>query len=128
MKNSIKITALLVLASTGLFAATTVKTAGTVVPSTNEVITFSSLPSHKGIEVKVEGSAASKAIVMIYDKDKNVIYKDALPAYKKMEKGYILTQLENGDYTIEVTANKQVATKEIHVYDEDRTRVFIVKQ
>jgi hypothetical protein len=128
MKNSIKITALLVLASTGLFAATTVKTTGTVVPSTKEVITFSSLPSHKGIEVKVEGSEASKAIVMIYDQDKNVIYKDALPAFKKMEKGYILTQLENGDYIIEVTANKQVATKEVHVYDEDRTRVFIVKQ
>ncbi len=65
---------------------------------------------------------------MIYDQDKNVIYKDALPAFKKMEKGYILTQLENGDYIIEVTANKQVATKEVHVYDEDRTRVFIVKQ
>lgn len=124
MKKSIKLTALFLLASASLFAATT---KGPVTPSKAD-ITFSSLPSHKGIEVKVQSAAPSKAIVIIYDADKNVIYKDALPAYKAMEKGYILNQLENGDYTIEVTENKQVVTKQIHVYDEDQTRVFIVKQ
>ena len=128
MKNSIKITALLVLASTGLFAATTVKTAGTVVPSANEVITFSSLPSLKGIEVKVEGGTAAKAIVMIYDKDGNVIRKDILSSNKGLEKAYILNQLDYGDYTMEVTSDKQVIKKAIHVYDEGQTKTFIVSE
>jgi hypothetical protein len=128
MKNSIKLAALFLLVSTGLFAATAAKAKGSVVPASKTEITFSSLPSHKGIEVKVENTNAAKAIVMIYDQDQNVIYKDELPSHKKMEKGYILNQLANGDYTIEVIANKQVVKKEIHVYDEDRTRVFIVKE
>jgi len=128
MKNSIKLTALTLLLSAGLFAAASAKTIGSVIPSSKSVITFSSLPSHKGIEVKVEGRDVAKAIVIIYDQDQNVIYKDVLPAYKSMEKGYILNQLANGDYTIEVTANKQVVKKDIHVYDEYSTKVFIVKQ
>jgi hypothetical protein len=128
MKNSIKLTALFLLASTGLFAAVPSKTIG-VVPPSKDVITFSSLPSHKGVEIKVDRAEPGKAIVTIYDKDENVIYKDALPgSFKAMEKGYILNQLDNGDYKIEVTSNKQTVTKEIHVYDEDHSRVFIVKQ
>ena len=128
MKNSIKLTALFLLVSAGLFAATSAKADGLVVPSTKDVITFSSLPSQKGIEVKVDATASEKAIVMIYDKDGNVLRKDVLSAGKAFEKAYILNQLENGDYTIEVTSNKQVVKKDIHVYDEDNTRMFIVKE
>lgn len=127
MKNSFKLTALFLLASTGLFAATTTKATAAVFPSTKDVITFSSLPSQKGIDVKVEKSEPGKAIVIIYDKDGNVLRKDILSNSKGLEKGYILNQLENGDYTIEVTSNKQVVKKAIHVYDEDQTKMFIVK-
>jgi hypothetical protein len=125
MKNSIKLTALLLVLSTGLFAADVPKT---VAPAAKGVITFSALPAHRGVEVKVEGSQASKALVVITDKDGNVLLKDVMPANKSMEKGYLLNKLDNGDYTIEVTANKQVVKKDIHVYDEERTRVFIMNQ
>ena len=126
MKSSIKLTALFLLISTGLFAATPSTKPGDL-PS-NDQITFSSLPSHRGIDVKVDRATASKAVVLIYDEDKNVILKDVLPSYKAMEKGYILNNLAFGDYTIEVISNKQVVKKDIHVYDEDRTRVFLVKE
>ena len=127
MKNTIKLTALFLLASTGLFAATTVKTISTVAPAAKDEITFSSLPSERGVDVKVEKNAPGKAIIMIYDKDGNVLRKDVLSAKKGMEKAYILNQLENGDYTIEVTSNKQVVKKDIHVYDEGNTKMFIIK-
>jgi len=126
MKNSIKLAALFLVASTGLFAATSAK-AATIVPSTSDVITVSSLASEDGVAVKVEKSEPGKAIVMIYDKDGNVLRKDILSSGKGLEKGYILSQLENGDYTIEITSNKQVVKKDIHVYDEDQTKMFIVK-
>lgn len=127
MKASIKLTALFLLASTGLFAATPSKTKAAVVPS-KDVITFSALPSHKGVDIKVDRAEAGKAIVMIYDQDMNVIFKDVLPADKAMEKGYILNQLDNGDYTIEVTSNKQVVKKDVHVYNEYKTKTFFVNQ
>jgi uncharacterized protein (DUF2249 family) len=124
MKNAIKLTALLLVLSTGLFAAAPAKP----VPANNDVITFASMPAHRGVEIKVEKNQPGKAVVIISDHDGNVLLKDVMPNYKSMEKGYVLNKLDNGDYTIEVTSNKQVVKKDIHIYDEDRTRVFIVKQ
>jgi hypothetical protein len=124
MKNSIKLTALLVLASVSVFAAT--PKSGATPPA--GVITFSSLPSQKGLEVKVQGAEPAKAIVMVTDADKNVIFKDKMPSYKSMEKGYILNQLEDGDYSIEVTADHQTVKKDIHVYEADGEKQFIVIQ
>lgn len=125
MKTSIKLTALFLLASAALFAATPLKT---VVPAKADVITFSSLPSERGIDVKVEKSAPGKAIVAIYDQDGNMLRKDVIGSGKAFEKAYILNKLDNGDYTIEVTSNKQVVKKSIHVYDEGDTKMFIVKE
>src|ERR1700744_4902396 len=105
MKNSIKLTALFLLASTGLFAETPSKST----PPANAQITFSSLHSLRGVEIKVENNVASKATVIVYDADGNAIFKDTMPAMKAMKKGYILNQLQNGDYTIEVIDSKQVA-------------------
>jgi hypothetical protein len=122
MKNTIKLTALALLISTGLFAATSAK-ANVKAPASANVITVSA----KGVIVKVDNSAA-KSIVMIYDKDGNVIRKDILSGNKGTEKAYVLNQLDYGDYTMEVTSNKQVVKKAIHVYDEDQTKTFIVSE
>ena len=125
MKNSIKLTALLVLASVSVFAASPSKIKATAAKS-KSVVTFASLPSQKGVEVKVESNNPAKAAVIIYDADKNVVFKDVMSCSKSMEKGYILSQLEDGDYTIEVTSNHQTVKKDIHVYEEVTTKQFIV--
>ena len=124
MKNSIKITALFLLASTGIFAATTANAA--VIALHKAEITFTTTPSAKGVDVKVEGSEPGKAVVMIYDMDGNVLRKDVLKDEKNMEKTYILNKLDEGDYTIEVTSNGQVVKKNIHVYDEYQRKTFII--
>jgi hypothetical protein len=123
MKNSIKLTALLLLASAGVFAATPSKTKASLVPPT-AAVTFSSMPSQKGVEVKLNESA--KAIVIITDQDGNVLRKDILSNNKGLEKGYVLNKLDNGDYTIEVTTSGQIVKKVIHVYDEGQTKMFII--
>jgi len=38
-----------------------------------------------------------------------------------------LTSLDNGDYTVEVTLNKLVMKKDIHVYMEGQVKTFIIK-
>jgi hypothetical protein len=127
MKNTITLTALFLLASTGLFAATSIKTNSAASTSPKDAISFSSLPSERGIAVKVENSEAAKAIVIIYDQDGNVLRKDVLSNGKGMEKAYILNKLDNGDYTMEVSVSKQVIIKAIHVYDEGQRKMFIIR-
>ena len=124
MKNSIKLAALILLASTGLFAATAAN--ASVIPSHKAEVTFTTTPSAKGVDVKVEGNEPGKAVVIIYDMDGNVLRKDVLKDEKNMEKTYILNKLDEGDYTIEVTANGQVVKKNIHVYDEYQRKTFII--
>ncbi|MES2109452.1 MAG: hypothetical protein V4577_11920 [Bacteroidota bacterium] len=119
MKTSIKLTALLLLASVGVFAATPAKSTKADVPA----VTISTLASNKGVAVK---AADAKSLVMIYDQDKNVLRKDVLAS--NASKGYILNKLENGDYTMEVTANNQTVKKNIHVYEEDGAKTFIVQE
>src|ERR1700744_5241070 len=113
MKTTIKLTALLLLATTGLFAATPAKTLKAAAPSNEATVTISSM-TNKGVAVK----ASEKSVVMIYDQDKNVLRKDVLAANGTMEKGYVLNKLDNGKYTIEVTSNKQTVKKDIYIYNE----------
>jgi hypothetical protein len=119
MKASIKLTALFLLATTGLFAAVPAKALKAGGPS----VTISTLALNKGIAVK---AADAKSIVMIYDQDKNVLRKDVLAS--NSSKGYVLNTLENGDYTMEITSIKQTVKKNIHVYNEGQTRTFIVQE
>ena len=124
MKKTIKLAALFLLVSATF--ATVASAKGTTLA--DDQITFTSLPSLNGLAIKVESTQPSKAIVTVYDADHNVIFKDSMPAYKAMEKGYVLDQLENGDYTIVVKENKSEVKKQVHVYDQDGAKSFIVIQ
>jgi hypothetical protein len=129
MKRSINLFLVLLLVSTGLFAgvpAVSSNTTGRIYSQKTDIITFSTLPSRKGIEVKFKKGIAGKAIVVIYDSDKNMLRKDIL-SNEKLAKGYILTTLDNGDYTVEVTLNKLIMKKDIHVYMEGQIKTFIIK-
>ncbi|CAN5117154.1 hypothetical protein BH09BAC6_BH09BAC6_13110 [soil metagenome] len=124
MKKTFTLSALFVLLTAGLMAATPVKAA--IVPFT-DVVTFTTLAANNGVAVKIAKSEAGKISIVIYDKDKNVLRKDVLGSSQTGEKGYILTSLDNGDYTIEVTSNKKVVTKEVHIYNEDQSKMFIIQ-
>lgn len=129
MKNSLKLTALALFLSTGIFAAVPAKsTSPASAAPTKDIVTFTSLASLRGLEIKVEKNSPGKSMVLIYDQDGNVIFKDALQGQKAKEKGYVLDQLEDGDYTIEVVSDKQSVKKEIHVYDDNNTRTFFMLQ
>jgi hypothetical protein len=124
MKNSTRLTALFLLATTSLFAVA----AGPFQPTnSSEKIIFSSMPSLKGIMIHCKKIEPGKAIVIIYDSNKNVLRKDVMPTADTLKKGYVLNQLPEGEYTVEVTANKQVATKAFRVYMEGHTKTFMFK-
>ena len=124
MKNSIKAAALFLVLSAGILTATSTQAATRVVTSNAGEITFSPSESLTTVNIKVEKVAPGKAIVVITDADGNILRKDVAAASKAFEKSYILNQLDNGDYGIEVIANNQVVKKTVHVYEEDGVKMF----
>jgi hypothetical protein len=124
MKASIKFTALLLLAGASVFAAIPAKAA---IPPKLNAITFTSLPSLQGLAVKAEKNLAGKAIVIISDEDGNVLRKDELSNKAGMEKNYILTKLDEGDYTIEVVSKDKSVKQDIHVYTDGKNKMFFIK-
>jgi hypothetical protein len=127
MKNLIRLTALFLLAVTGVFAAAPAKPTSSKAASIKKMITFSVLPTRKGIEVNVDKNAPGKALVIIYNWNNDVVWKDKLSPDKVMDKGYILNQLDNGNYTIEVTLNKQVIRKTAHVYYKGDSKLVTIR-
>ncbi|WP_184545920.1 hypothetical protein [Mucilaginibacter sp. FT3.2] len=123
MKNSIRLSALFLLLSAGIFAATSASAKGHT-EKIKDVITVSSLKHERGVAVFISKGQAGKAYVTISDQANNVLMEDFLPNKAEISKGYVLTSLDNGDYTFEITSNDEVVTKTVHVYDENHRKMF----
>lgn len=127
MKKSITLAALLLALGTSVFAAAPAKSKGHNAHSKAQ-ITFVQLKTDMGFGVKIAKEEAGKSVVIIYDKDSNVVFKDLLSKGTDAEKGYILTNLDNGDYTVEVTSDKQSVKKQLHVYDDGQAKSYFFMQ
>jgi hypothetical protein len=119
--------ALLLLLSTGLFAAAPKRLARGMPTEKQDYIIFYTLPSQRGIDLRIKKAEPGQTIVVIYDNNGNVLRKDVMngPAVRR---GYVLNQLDNGDYTIEISSKNQVFKRNIHIYNEGPIKSFIVKQ
>lgn len=124
MKKSIALAALLVALGTSVFAATTVKTGD---KSTDE-ISFVQLKTDNGFGVKIDKERAGKSVVIVYDDAQNVIFKDVLSKGESNEKGYMITSLETGDYTVEVVSKGQTVKKQMHVYEDGNAKSYFFYQ
>jgi len=127
MKTNIKSSALIIalaLLSTGAFAATK-SNEGPEAPQQDQVI-FTAVSQDQEVGVIIHQAEASKAAVTIYDAEGNVMLKDVLSKKDVVaKKGYDLSQLEEGDYTIKVTSNHVETKRLVHVYsDENDQKAF----
>ena len=121
MKKTIAIAALILGIGTGVFAATPSKSKA----SKAEDVTFTSLTGDKGFAVKV---GAEKSIVIISDINGDVIFKDRLSKGLPTEKGYDITGLDYGDYTVEVKTENGLVKKQMHVYDDGINKSYFFIQ
>jgi hypothetical protein len=128
MKKSIKLTALALLLSAGVFAATPKKTAGHTHTGMGDHIVFYTLPSQSGIDLRVKKMNMQPTMVVIRDNNGNVLWRDVMKGNKDIRRGYNLTQLDDGDYSIEITSGQEVFKRNIHIYNEGHVRSFIVEQ
>nr|WP_157536387.1 hypothetical protein [Mucilaginibacter sp. L294] len=126
MKKSFTLAALLLVLSTGLFAATPTKNLGG--DDANKAIVVQAMRTALGFGVSIQNANATKASVTITDKNNNVILFDKLAKGKAVEKAYNLSELETGDYQVVVNADNNQVTKKLHVYEEYGNKAYIFLQ
>ncbi|UOE50216.1 hypothetical protein MTO98_03915 [Mucilaginibacter sp. SMC90] len=131
MKTSLKLSALFVLLTAGVFATTVAKADEgkiDVAPKAKEVVSFKALDHDRGIQLNFLKSEDGKSFVRFYNKNNELILKDYVTNKTEVSKGYVLTELEDGEYTMEVTTNNQVVKKSVHVYRDGDQKSFYIAQ
>jgi len=126
MKKTIKLAAIALLLSSGLFAVTP-KTPGKMATGKQDKIVFYTLPSQSGIDLRIKKAEPGTTTVTIYDDEGRVLQKDFMNK-TDIRRGYNFTQLDEGDYSIEIVSNGQVFKRKIHIYQEGPVRSFIVER
>jgi len=128
MRHSIKLLVLGLLLSTSLFAAIPVKHATLKTSAAKGIVSFTQLATKRGIEIKLNDPTAGKATVTIYDWNNDIVWQEPLSQKKDLDKGLILNQLDNGNYTVEVFLGKQMVAKKIaHVYYEGDSKLVAIR-
>jgi hypothetical protein len=125
MKTSIKLSALFFLLSAGVFA-TTAANAKDVTPKVKAAVTFSALDHDRGVKLNLAKSESGRSFVRVYSIHNELLLKDVVSTKQDVEKGYVLTDLENGDYIMEIKTNNQVIKKTIHVYEDGDQKTFFI--
>jgi hypothetical protein len=101
MKKSIKLAVLFLLLGMGVSSTVSAKTKNHTAKAREQV---SLIPLHAkgGFAVVVDKQEPGKSVVIISDRDNNVVYKDLLTKGTRAEKKYNFTNLDDGYYTVEV--------------------------
>lgn len=121
MKKTFAIAALILIAGTSVFAAPGKSKA----PKANNTVSFTAPAKDNTFSVKV---AAEKSVVIIYDQDGNGIFKDQVSKGLPAEKSYNVSNLENGDYTVEIKSEKSDIMQKMHVYDNGQGKSYLFIQ
>jgi hypothetical protein len=124
MKKSITLAALLLVIGTSVFAAAPTRTGNNL----QDEISFVPLKSDNGFGVRIDKEVAGKSIVIVYDKEGNVLFKDLLSKGASGTKGYLIDNLDYGDYTVEVYSKSQTVKKQLHIYDDGQAKSYFFMQ
>lgn len=125
MKKSITLAALLLVIGTSVFAASPAKSRSN---DLQDEVYFAPLKNDNGFAVEINKETAGKSLVIVYDNDHNVIFKDLLSKQASAQKGYLISSLDYGDYTVEIVSGGQSVKKTMHVYDDGKAKSYFFFQ
>ena len=125
MKNFIKTiiaAAALALLSTGVFASNTNAAQRDTLITGGEISATLAYNSNSfEIDVNILHATEGNSIITVYDADGNVVMTDKFAiATDNISKTYLMTDLEAGNYTIEVTSNNKTVKQGV-MLSEDNT-------
>ena len=124
MKKFITSSALLVafaLLSTGAFAANNTKTNG--LGADAQVFAAVTYYSNScNIDITLDKLTPGNSVLRIYDENGNLLLKDDVTINAEtVTKSYLLDDLVDGDYTIEVTSNNEVVEQDLTLNSQETT-------
>lgn len=129
MKTVIKstiVSAALALLSTGAFASNASHVKRDTVIRGGEISAALSYNSNAcEVDINIVHATAGNSVITVYDADGNVVLKDkfAIDA-DTISKTYLMTDLEAGDYTIEVSSNNKVVKQSIALSDDNEEQYY----
>jgi hypothetical protein len=128
MKKFITLTSLFLLLGMGVCSTVSAKPISFHIRSnhrawSNEQVSFIPLHQKLGFAVMVDKLDPGKSMVIISDRDGNVVFKDCLTKGTRNEKKYILSSLDNGDYTVEVYSKTHDIKTSFYVYDNGKKKI-----
>ena len=124
MKTSIKLVALLLLMllGTGAFASIHVKSYHKASRTTSQV-SLIPLKHSRGFAIMVDNKMPGNSLVMISDINGDVFFKQRLQNGMRNETRYLTTQLEDGQYTVEVYSKGHDVKTKFYIYNNGSRRI-----
>ena len=123
MKKFITLTSLFLLLGIGVCSAVSAKPKNHNKRSSHEQVSFIPLHQKGGFAIMVDKQEPGKSMVIIYDQNKDVVFKDCLTKGTRAEKKYVLSNLDNGNYTVEVYSKTHDITTSFYVYDKGQKKI-----
>lgn len=127
MKTSIGLTALALLFSAGAFAATPKPHHHKTEMNMNKpVVSIIPLKEDRGFAARIDKMDDNKTVVIVYNNDGDAIFKDRLSNNRMGEKKYLLRDLDDGKYTLEVYSKGRDVKTNFFIYYNTITKRRVV--
>jgi hypothetical protein len=123
MKKSITLAALFLFLGIGAFASTPTKSKAKAKTNMHNQVSLIPLRHSRGFAVMVDKALPGKSMVIVYDSDQNVLFKDRLTKGTRAEKKYMLGELDNGTYTVEVYSKGHDVKTKFYIYNKGERRI-----
>jgi hypothetical protein len=125
MKKSFTLAAVLLVMSTGLFAASPSK--ANTNDDLNNIIVVQAMRTALGFGISIQQTVTAGSVI-ITDQHNQIILNDKLAKGKTIENAYNLSELEEGNYFVTVNANNKSIIKQLHVYQEYGNKAYVFLQ
>jgi len=124
MKTSIKLVALflLIFLGTGAFASIHVKSYHKANRTTSQV-SLIPLKHSRGFAIMVDKNMPGSSLVMISDINGDIFFKRRLQNGMRNETKFLTTQLEDGQYTVEVYSKDRDVKTKFYIYNNGSRRI-----
>jgi hypothetical protein len=122
MKTFAKLSAVLLLSAASIFSASA-KPRRHMNDMNHNQVSIIPLKNNRGFAIHVDKAMPGKSMVIINDDAGNTIFKDCLTRETLAEKKYLLRELSNGKYTVEIYAKGHDIKTNFYIYNNGGRRV-----
>jgi hypothetical protein len=128
MKSSIKLGALSLLMSLGAITVSAKPRHHHKMdmPMDKQVVSIIPLKNDRGFAVRVDKMLPGKSVVMVYNENNDEIFSDRLTKGTTGEKKYLLRELDNGKYTVEVYSKGHDIKTNFYIYHNTTSNKRVV--